>query len=111
VISAEGISDHDMILFISEKGFSKRTKAAEFKIQNRGGKGLIAMKLTPKTGRLAGALVVSDGDDLFGITQKGQIVRVKLEEIKIQGRSTMGVKFISLHDDDLLRDISRCMER
>ncbi|HDS02921.1 MAG TPA: DNA gyrase subunit A [Firmicutes bacterium] len=111
VISAEGISDHDTILFISEKGFSKRTKAAEFKIQNRGGKGLIAMKLTPKTGRLAGALVVSDGDDLFGITQKGQIVRVKLEEIKIQGRSTMGVKFISLHDDDLLRDISRCMER
>ena len=111
VISAEGVTDHDVLLFMSEKGFSKRTGADDFKIQNRGGKGLIAMKLTPKTGLLAGALVVSEGDDIFGITQKGQIVRVKLDEIKIQGRSTMGVKFISLHEDDFLKDVSRCMEK
>ncbi|HOO60617.1 MAG TPA: DNA gyrase C-terminal beta-propeller domain-containing protein, partial [Candidatus Mcinerneyibacteriales bacterium] len=111
VISAEGVTDHDILLFMSEKGFSKRTGADDFKVQNRGGKGLIAMKLTPKTGLLVGALVVSEGDDIFGITQKGQIVRVKLDEIKIQGRSTMGVKFISLHEDDFLKDVSRCMEK
>ena len=111
VLNAENVTDDSVLLFISKKGYSKRTEAKEFKPQNRGGKGLIAMKVTDKTGLLAGAMVVNDSDDIFGITEKGQIVRVNIGEIKIQGRNTQGVKFITLKDDDLLKDISRYVEK
>ena len=111
VIMAETLTDHDILLFVSENGFSKRTNAAEFKVQGRGGKGLIAMKLTPKTGVLAGAMVVSEADDIFGITEQGQIIRITLQDIKIQGRNTQGVKFISLAEKDKLTAVSRCVER
>ncbi len=111
VIMAETLSDEDILLFVSQNGFSKRTKGSDFKIQGRGGKGLIAMKITDKTGEMAGAMVVSEGDDIFGITEKGQIIRITLEDIKIQGRNTQGVKFITLSDGDTLKAVSRCVER
>ena len=69
------------------------------------------MKITDKTGEMAGAMVVSEGDDIFGITEKGQIIRITLEDIKIQGRNTQGVKFITLSDGDTLKAVSRCVER
>lgn len=107
VIAVENALDHENLLFISEFGYSKRTEVGDFKEQGRAGKGLIAMKITEKTGKLISAMIVNDSDDIFGITEHGQMVRVQVQEMKVQSRNTIGVRFIRLNEGDKLKDISR----
>ncbi len=107
VIAVENAQDHENLLFVSEYGYSKRTEVGDFKEQGRAGKGLIAMKVNDKTGHLVGALIVNDSDDIFGITEHGQMVRVQVQEMKVQSRNTIGVRFIRLNEGDKLKAISR----
>ena len=86
------------LLAITENGFGKRTETEEYRVQQRGGKGVITYKITPKTGKLVGVKIVSGDEDVMLITDTGTIIRMKVEEISILGRSTQGVTLMRTTD-------------
>ena len=86
------------LLAITENGFGKRTETDEYRVQQRGGKGVITYKITQKTGKLVGVKVVNGDEDVMLITDKGTIIRMKVEEISILGRSTQGVTLMRTTD-------------
>lgn len=87
------------ILTITENGYGKKTDLEEFKIQNRGGKGLFGYKITEKTGDVAGIGIVNDENDVMIITSDGVIIRTAVDEISKFGRTTQGVRVMRLADD------------
>lgn len=107
VIAMVVARDDYKILTISEHGFGKRTNIKEFRVQNRGGSGIIAMKVTEKTGRLVNALGISENEDIMIITEKGVVIRQNTENISIIGRNTQGVKLIRLDTDDKVSDVAK----
>ncbi len=84
------------VLAISENGYGKRSLVEDYREQSRGGKGVITMKITPKTGNLVSLKDVSDKDDLMVITQNGKIIRMHCEDIRAMGRNTQGVRIMRL---------------
>ena len=86
------------LLAITENGFGKRTETEEYRVQQRGGKGVITYKITPKTGKLVGVKIVNGDEDVMLITDKGTIIRLKVEEISVLGRSTQGVTLMRTSD-------------
>jgi DNA gyrase subunit A len=88
------------ILSITNSGYGKRTSADEYRVQTRGGKGIITMKTTDKNGEVIGIRGVSDIDDLMVITDKGQVVRIKIREISTMGRNTQGVRLVRLKEGE-----------
>lgn len=100
VIGMEPIYDrkHGTLLAITENGFGKRTELEEYRVQTRGGKGVITYKITSKTGKLVGIRITDDKYDVMMITDKGTIIRIKAEEISILGRNTQGVTLMRTND-------------
>ena len=99
---------HDStVLAISEKGYGKRSLVSDYREQSRGGKGVITLKRTPKTGDLIALKEVSDNDDLMVITQKGKIIRMHVKDIRSMGRNTQGVRIMRLSDSDTIAGITR----
>jgi len=94
------------LLVAGENGIGKRTDFEEYRIQSRGGKGIITMKTTEKTGAVVGALTVRDADEIMLITVKGQMVRTCVKDIREAGRNTQGVKLIELESGDKLQAIA-----
>lgn len=94
------------LLVAGENGIGKRTDFEEYRIQTRGGKGIITMKTTEKTGKVVGALTVKDSDEIMLITFAGQMVRIGVNGIREAGRNTQGVKLINLDDKDKLQAIA-----
>jgi DNA gyrase subunit A len=94
------------LLVAGENGIGKRTDFGEYRIQSRGGKGIITMKTTEKTGKVVGALTVQDQDEIMLITYGGQMVRTRVSDIREAGRNTMGVKLINLDGGDKLQAIA-----
>jgi DNA gyrase subunit A len=94
------------LLVAGENGVGKRTGFDEYRPQSRGGKGLITMRMTDKTGNMVGALTVQEDDEIMLITVGGQMVRIAVAGIREVGRITQGVKLIDLDDDDKLRAIA-----
>jgi len=94
------------LLVAGERGIGKRTDFGEYRIQSRGGKGIITMKTTEKTGKVVGALTVHDNDEIMLITVEGQMVRTSVKDIREAGRNTQGVKLINLADTDKLQAIA-----
>lgn len=93
-------SDNDKLLTVSEQGIGKQTLAGEYRLQSRGGKGVIVMKLTPKTGKLVSVVNVNDEDmDLMVLTSSGKMIRVDTEAIREAGRNTSGVKIVNVGND------------
>ena len=92
LIGMELLSAGDAILSVTEKGYGKRTKAEEYPRKSRGGKGVITMKITDKTGVIIEIKPVRGSDDLMIVTDKGQVIRTKVSEIPLLGRNTQGVK-------------------
>ena len=86
------------LLAITENGFGKRTYLDEYRVQTRGGKGVITYKITPKTGDIVGIRVVNGDEDVMLITDTGTIIRLKVAEISILGRSTQGVTLMRTND-------------
>lgn len=86
------------LLAITENGFGKRTELDEYRVQIRGGKGVITYKITPKTGKLVGVRIANDDDDVMLITDTGTIIRLKVKDISILGRSTQGVTLMRTSD-------------
>jgi DNA gyrase subunit A len=95
------------LLVAGENGIGKRTKFDEYRTQSRGGKGIITMKTTDKTGKVVGALTVIDKDEIMLLTQQGQMVRTPVDKIRETGRNTQGVKLINLTEGDKLTAIAR----
>lgn len=96
VLTSEG----DTLLVASEHGYGKRTLLTEFRAQNRGGKGLIAYRVTKRTGGVADAVAVTDEDEVLLVSTKGDIIRIAADSVSIQGRSASGVKVKDLDPED-----------
>ena len=86
------------LLAITENGFGKRTELDEYRVQIRGGKGVITYKITNKTGKLVGVRIANDDDDVMLITDTGTIIRIKVKDISVLGRSTQGVTLMRTSD-------------
>ncbi len=100
VIGMESIvaGSQSTLLAITENGFGKRTELEEYRVQTRGGKGVITYKITPKTGDLVGIRIVNDSDDVMLITDTGTIIRMNVKDISILGRSTQGVTLMRTNE-------------
>jgi DNA gyrase subunit A len=94
------------LLVAGENGIGKRTDFEEYRVQSRGGKGIITMKTNEKTGAVVGALTVRDSDEIMLITVGGQMVRIPVQGIREAGRNTQGVKLVNLADKDKLQAIA-----
>ena len=86
------------LLAITENGFGKRTELDEYRVQNRGGKGVITYKVTPKTGMLVGIRIATEEDDVMLITDTGTIIRISVKDVSVLGRSTQGVTLMRTND-------------
>lgn len=91
VVGMAASMDDAYLLVVTENGFGKRTELDEYKVQSRGGKGILTYKVTDKTGKIAGAMLVQDTDDIMLISSDGTIIRLHVSEISILGRATQGV--------------------
>jgi DNA gyrase subunit A len=98
------------LLVVSEKGYGKRSELAEYRVQKRGGKGIITLKKTEKTGRMVALKEVIPDDELMMITRHGVIIRVPVEGISVIGRNTQGVRVMNLEAGDLLVDVARVVK-
>ena len=98
------------LLVVGENGVGKRTSFEDYRSQTRGGKGIITMKTTEKTGLVAGAISVKETDEIMLITVKGQMVRTKVKDIRESGRNTQGVYIVRLQKGDRLQGVARVVE-
>ena len=101
-------SDGDKILTVTENGYGKRTLLGEYRITNRGGKGVINIKTDERNGKVINIMNPCEEDDLMIITKNGIIIRVEIAKINVIGRATKGVKLMNLDDDDKVIDVSDC---
>ncbi|MEZ5433166.1 MAG: DNA gyrase subunit A [Verrucomicrobiales bacterium] len=95
------------LLVVSENGIGKQTPFEDYRVQSRGGKGIITMKTTDKTGKVVGALVVREDDEIMLMTNAGQSVRIRVAEIRTAGRNTMGVKLMNLRTGETIQDVAK----
>jgi len=95
------------VLVVSEKGYGKQSALEDYRITNRGGKGVKTMKITDKTGNLISILEVTSDEDLMIITKKGTLIRLSLESLRVMGRATQGVRLINLKGSDSIAAIAK----
>jgi DNA gyrase subunit A len=102
-VSAE---DKERMLSVSEQGFGKQTKITDYRFQSRGGKGVINMKTTPKTGKVVAVFTVDDESEIMIITQQGKLIRIEADSIRKTGRSASGVRLIKTDGGDMVTSAS-----
>ncbi len=110
IVSSGVIYQGASLLVVGENGFGKRTDLTEYRVQGRGGSGVLTMNCTAKTGHIVGAEVVNEDDKLIMMTTKGKAIRTKVKDIRIVGRITQGVKLINLGKEDKVRSIARVVD-
>jgi DNA gyrase subunit A len=106
MITVNPENKEETILVISEKGYGKRTDLEDYRITNRGGKGVTTLKRTPKTGDLVGILNVTDNDHIMIINKSGIAIRLAVEQLRVMGRATQGVRLIKLDESDSIAAIT-----
>ena len=106
IVGVALVNKDAMLLVAGENGLGKRTTFEEYRLQSRGGKGVITMKTTDRTGGVAGALTVREADELMLITNKGKMVRTRVAEIRETGRNAQGVKLIDMREGEMLSGIA-----
>ena len=100
VDKAEKIAKENYILSITENGFGKRTSHYEYRVTNRGGKGIIGIINSSRNGNISSSFPVNEGDDVLISTNKGRVIRTAVKEIRIAGRNTQGVRIIKLSGEE-----------
>jgi len=105
VIKREGT-----LLTVTEHGYGKRSAIADYRVTNRGGKGVINIKTSDRNGEVVAVKEVVDDDELLLVTQKGIVNRISISQIRSIGRNTQGVRLIHLEKDDRLIDVARIAE-
>jgi DNA gyrase subunit A len=97
----------DSLLSVTGNGYGKRTPLDEYRVQKRGGKGLITIKCSSRNGPLLGIRDARPGEELMVITRNGIMIRIALDSVSHQGRNTQGVRIINLNQDDLVGSIAK----
>jgi len=111
VIGMVSVKDMDEnILVVSENGYGKRSSLEDYRLTNRGGKGVKTISITEKTGKLVTIKSVSDNDDLMIINKSGIAIRMQVEDLRVMGRATQGVKAISIKEGDSIAAVAKVMK-
>jgi DNA gyrase subunit A len=100
----------ESVLTVCERGYGKRTPAEEFATKGRGGQGVIAIRCNERNGPLAGVLLASDDDHLIMISDKGRLIRMRMADISVMGRSTQGVRIMRLDEGERVASVARVVE-
>jgi len=95
------------VLVVSENGYGKRSSLADYRVTNRGGKGVKTINITAKTGKLIAIKEVGDTDDLIIINKSGILIRLGVKELRVMGRATQGVRLINLRDEDAIASVAK----
>jgi DNA gyrase subunit A len=111
VVGMEILRPRGTMLTVTEKGFGKRSAVEEYRVQSRGGKGVITLKVTEKTGSVLGVAQVSEEDDVMLVTDGGKIIRMPVAEIRVSGRNTQGVRLIGMEEDEYVASLARLAEK
>ena len=106
VVGAEVVSNDDNILLVTENGYGKQTKVADFRQTRRGSKGVKALNITDKNGKIADFKVIGDANDVIIVTNSGMIMRMPISQISVLGRITQGVRLINLKDGQKVSTIT-----
>jgi len=106
VVGAELVRQDATLLTVTELGFGKRTPIGEYRLQSRGGKGTINVKVTKKNGAVVGSRTMLDQDDVMLITQEGMVVRTRAKDVRLTGRNTQGVHLMKLHGKDRVASVA-----
>jgi DNA gyrase subunit A len=105
------VNDMDTdILVVSANGYGKRSQLDDYRITNRGGKGVKTISVTDKTGELVAIKNVSDNDDLMIINRSGLAIRMSVENLRVMGRATQGVRLINLKSNDAIAAVAKVMK-
>jgi len=110
VVEMDVVDENAHLLSVTENGYGKRSEVAEYRFQGRGGSGVINVKVTDKNGPVAGIKSVTDADQLLLITQRGQLIRIKVKDIRETGRAAQGVRVIQLEDGDRVVGVAKLAE-
>jgi DNA gyrase subunit A len=111
VVAMEAVRPGGTLLTVTEQGFGKRTEIDEYRVQARGGVGIINIATTDRNGQVVGAAYVQEGDELLLITQQGMILRMQTNDVRAIGRATQGVKLIDIEGDDKVVSIAKLAEK
>jgi DNA gyrase subunit A len=111
VVAMEVLKPGGTILSVTEQGFGKRTGLDEYRLQSRGGIGIINIQTSDRNGKVVGVAQVTDDDELMLITQQGKILRMASRAIRTIGRATQGVRLIDIEGDDRAVSIARLAEQ
>jgi len=106
VVGMDTVKDDSEVLTVTEEGYGKRTAATEYRVQQRGGKGVINMKVTEKTGAVVGLKVVTPNQELMLITQEGIVIRTNVDEISVISRNTQGVTLMKTENGDRVASLA-----
>tara|TARA_B100001105_G_scaffold238224_1_gene215271 strand:- start:484 stop:897 length:414 start_codon:yes stop_codon:yes gene_type:complete len=111
VVAMTGVRLGGALMTVCENGYGKRTKLAEYRLQSRGGVGIINIQSSERNGKVVGVTHVRDEDELMLITKQGKILRMLAWSIRAIGRATQGVRLIEMEDDDCVVSIARIAEQ
>ncbi len=111
VVGMEVLDGEASILTVTQKGYGKRTDSKDYRVQGRGGSGIITIKVTEKNGNVLSVKQVSDVDDIMLVTDKGKVIRLPAKQVRIMGRSTQGVRLISLNKDEQVTSVAKLAEK
>jgi DNA gyrase subunit A len=111
LVSVDLLEAGASLLAVAENGYGKRTEMEEYRRTHRGGKGIITMKTTDKTGRVIGIRMVTDADQIMLVSSGGKVVRIRVNEIRVIGRNTQGVRLIDLEEGERVAAVARLAER
>jgi DNA gyrase subunit A len=111
VVSIDLVESGASLLAVAENGYGKRTEMDEYRQTHRGGKGIITMKTTEKTGRVIGIRMVTPDDQIMLVSSGGKVVRIRVNEIRVIGRNTQGVRLIDLDAGERVAAVARLAER
>jgi len=110
-VSMEVLREKATVLTVTENGYGKRTEIEEYRIQSRGGSGIITVKTTDRNGSVVGVKQVTDDDDVMLITNQGKVIRMKVKEISVMGRNTQGVRLIHLEEGEKVVAFAKLAEK
>ena len=110
VISVVVVSEEKSILVVTENGYGKRTDVEEYRLIRRGGKGVIAIKPSLRNGKVVGALQVVDEDEVMMITDRGKVIRMNMQDVRVIGRNTQGVRLFNLEQGEKVVGVDRLAE-
>jgi DNA gyrase subunit A len=110
VVEMDVVAEHGHLLSVTEGGYGKRSEVSEYRFQGRGGSGVINMKVTEKNGPVVGIKSVTDADQLLLITERGQLIRMKVKSVRETGRAAQGVRLITLDEGDRVVAVAKLAE-